>query len=154
MDNREISYQIDHAAADVNWAADTFNALWNGLDNEMSACVDANVSAASLSDFTRVYMEGLSFVLRHFRTIVTNMEALAEEISPSRGKEVRESMDAAHEKGQITRERNLAAQTARIEEQTAAKQAARLALQRVTENPDATPAELLEAAKLLAELTR
>lgn len=63
-------------------------------------------------------------------------------------------MDKSHEKGQITRERNLAAQTARLEEQTAAKQAARLALQRVTENPDASPAELLEAAKLLAELTR
>lgn len=63
-------------------------------------------------------------------------------------------MDKAHEKAKATRESNLAAQTARMEEQTAAKQAARLALQRVTENPDATPAELLEAAKLLAELTR
>lgn len=63
-------------------------------------------------------------------------------------------MDEAHTKAQATRERNLAAQTARIEEGTAAKQAARLALQRVTENPDASPAELLEAARLLSELTR
>ena len=152
MDRSEISYQVNNAAGDVNWSCDTFNALLNGLDNEMSSCVDAGVSAASLSDFTRVYMEGLSFVLCHFRTIVTNMEALAEEISPS--KEVKESMDEAHTKAQATRERNLAAQTARIEEQTKAKEAARLALQRVTENPDATPGELLEAARLLAELTR
>lgn len=151
MDKSEISYQVDYAAADVNWAADTFNALLNGMEHEISSCVDAKVSAASLSDFTRVYMEGLSFVLCHFRTIVTNMEALAKEIFP---REEVTAMDQAHEKGQITRERNMAAQTARLEEQTAAKQAARLALQRVTENPDATPAELLEAAKLLAELTR
>lgn len=35
-----------------------------------------------------------------------------------------------------------------------ANASARVALQRVTENPDATPAELLEAARLLAELTK
>lgn len=63
-------------------------------------------------------------------------------------------MDKAHEQARATREANLAAQIARHEEQTAAKRVARLALQRVTENPDATPAELLEAARLLAELTR
>lgn len=38
------------------------------------------------------------------------------------------------------------ARAARYEEQTAARRTARPALQRVTENPDATPAELLEAA--------
>lgn len=63
-------------------------------------------------------------------------------------------MDTAHEKAKATRESNLAAQTARMEEQTAAKRAARLALQRVTEDPDATPGELLKAAELLAGLTR
>lgn len=63
-------------------------------------------------------------------------------------------MDKAHTQAQATRQANMAAQTARIEEQTAARRTARLALQRVTENPEATPAELLEAAKLLAELTR
>ena len=61
-------------------------------------------------------------------------------------------MDEAHKQAQTTRERNLAARTALCEEQTAAKRVARTALQRVTENPDATPAELLEAARLLAEL--
>lgn len=40
------------------------------------------------------------------------------------------------------------------QEQTAAMRAARLALQRVTEREDATAAELLEAARLLAEIGR
>lgn len=57
-------------------------------------------------------------------------------------------------KAQSTREANIAAQTARMEEDTAVRRAARLALQRVTESPDATPGELLEAARLLAELVR
>ena len=61
-------------------------------------------------------------------------------------------MDKAHAQAQATRERNLAAQAALSEERVSSKLAARLALQRVTENPDATPAELLEAARLLAEL--
>ena len=63
-------------------------------------------------------------------------------------------MDKAHARSQATREANIAARTALYEEQAAAKRAARLALQRVTESPDATTAELLEAAKLLAELTK
>lgn len=63
-------------------------------------------------------------------------------------------MDNPHEKAQATREANNAARTALYAEQAAAKRAARLALQRVTESPDATTAELLEAAKLLAELTK
>lgn len=53
---------------------------------------------------------------------------------------------------QATREANLAARTALYQEQTTAKRVARLALQRVTENPEATPEQLLEAARLLAEL--
>lgn len=60
----------------------------------------------------------------------------------------------AQEKAKATREANAAAQSALYEEQAAAKRASRLALQRVTESPDATITELLEAAKLLAELTR
>lgn len=48
-------------------------------------------------------------------------------------------MDKSHIKARATRDANAAA---------------RIALQRVTENPDATPVELLEAAKLLAELTK
>lgn len=63
-------------------------------------------------------------------------------------------MDKSHAQAQATRVTNLAAQTARMEEDTAARRAARLALQRVTESPEATPAELLEAAKLLTELTQ
>lgn len=154
MDNYEITYQLDLAAADFDRTTDTFNALLNGLDYEVNACVDAKVSAASLLDFTKIYFEGLSFICCHFRDIGRDFEALSEKILPSRGREVKESMDAAHEKGQITRERNLAAHTARLEEQTAAKRSARLALQRVTESPDSTPGELLKAAELLAELTR
>lgn len=63
-------------------------------------------------------------------------------------------MDKAHAQAQTTREANAAARSALYAEQAAAKRAARLALQRVTESPDATTAELLEAAKLLAELTQ
>ena len=63
-------------------------------------------------------------------------------------------MDKAHTQARATREANIAARTALYQEQTAAKRAARLALQRVTESPTATPGELLDAAKLLAELTR
>lgn len=50
--------------------------------------------------------------------------------------------------------RNQEARTALYKEQAAAKRAARLALQRVTEREDATAAELLEAARLLAEIGR
>ena len=64
------------------------------------------------------------------------------------------SMDNAHKKAQATREQNLEARTALYQEQAAAKRAARLALQRVTEREDATAAELLEAARLLAEIGR
>ena len=46
-------------------------------------------------------------------------------------------MDESHKKAQATRERNLAAQAALSEERVSSKRAARLALQRVTENPDA-----------------
>ena len=63
-------------------------------------------------------------------------------------------MDKSHAQARAAREANIAAHTARLEEQTAARRVARLALQRVTENPDATPDQLLEAARLLAELTR
>lgn len=62
-------------------------------------------------------------------------------------------MDETHKKAQTTREANLAARTVLYKEQAAAKRTARIALQRVTESPDATPAELLEAARLLAELS-
>lgn len=63
-------------------------------------------------------------------------------------------MDNSHKKAQTTKEANAATRSALYAEQAAAKRAARLALQRVTESPDATPAELLEAAKFLTELTR
>lgn len=56
------------------------------------------------------------------------------------------------EKARATRERNQEAQTALYQEKAAANQAARLALQRVFEAPDATPEQVLTAAKLLTEL--
>ncbi|MEY8419502.1 hypothetical protein AALA83_09500 [Oscillospiraceae bacterium 44-5] len=61
-------------------------------------------------------------------------------------------MDKSHVKAQATHEANLAARTAWYEEQTAARRVARLALQRVTEDPEAAQEQLLEAARLLAEL--
>lgn len=61
-------------------------------------------------------------------------------------------MDKSHEKAQTTRERNQEAQARRYEEQAASIRAVRLALQRVMENEDATPAEILEAARLLVEI--
>ena len=61
-------------------------------------------------------------------------------------------MDEAQKKAQATRERNLESRTALYQEQAAAKRAERLALQRVIEREDATAAELLEAARLLADI--
>lgn len=63
-------------------------------------------------------------------------------------------MDEAHKRAQATREKNLEARAAMYREQAAAMRAARLALQRVIEREDATAAELLEAARLLAEIGR
>lgn len=63
-------------------------------------------------------------------------------------------MDEAHKKAQATRERNQEVQRRRYEEQAASIRAARLALQRVMESGDATPAEILEAARLLVEIGR
>ena len=60
-------------------------------------------------------------------------------------------MDSA-QKAKETRQRNTEARTALYHEQQAAIAAARRGLQRILENPDASPAELLEAARLLAEL--
>ncbi len=60
-------------------------------------------------------------------------------------------MNEAHKKAQATRERNQEARARRYEEQAANIRAARLALLRVMESEDATPAEILEAARLLAE---
>lgn len=61
-------------------------------------------------------------------------------------------MDEAHKKAQATRERNQEAQRRRYTEQAESIRAARLALQRVMESREATPAEILEAARLLVEI--
>ena len=61
-------------------------------------------------------------------------------------------MDEAHKKAQATRERNREAQARRYEEQATSIRAARLALQRVLESQEATPGEILEAARLLVEI--
>jgi len=61
-------------------------------------------------------------------------------------------MDKSHEKAQATREARYEAQRQLWAEQRAAISAARVGLQRVMEAPDATTAEILEAARLLAEL--
>lgn len=61
-------------------------------------------------------------------------------------------MDEAHKKAQATRERNQEAQRRRYTEQAESIRAARLALQRVMEAQEATPAEILEAARLLVEI--
>ena len=63
-------------------------------------------------------------------------------------------MDESHKKAQATRERNREAQRRRYAEQAASIRAVRLALQRVMESENATPAEILEASRLLVELGR
>ena len=63
-------------------------------------------------------------------------------------------MDESHRKAQTSRERNQEARARRYEEQAASIRAARLALQRVMEREDATPAEILEAVRLLVEIGR
>lgn len=61
-------------------------------------------------------------------------------------------MDESHKKAQSTRERNQEAQARRYAEQAESIRVARLALQRVMEAQKASPAEILEAARLLVEI--
>lgn len=89
MDRSDISCKVDQVAGDLDQITNTFNALLNGLDHELRTCVDAGISAASASDFTKNYIDGLSFVLCHFRAIEADLETLSEEIFPS--KEVKET---------------------------------------------------------------
>ena len=56
------------------------------------------------------------------------------------------------EKARETRIKNQEAQRRRYAEQAESIRAALLALQRVMEREDATPAEILEAARLLVEI--
>lgn len=56
------------------------------------------------------------------------------------------------EKGRDTRIKNQEAQRRRYAEQGESIRVARLALQRVMESENATPAEILEAARLLVEI--
>lgn len=58
------------------------------------------------------------------------------------------------EKARETRERNQEARAAKWAAEAALKQAAKTALQRVFESADATPEQILEAAKLLVEIGR
>lgn len=62
-------------------------------------------------------------------------------------------MDDSHRKAQETRQRNEAARAAKWREEAEMKRVARQALQRVFEDASATPEQILEAAKLLAELS-
>ncbi len=61
-------------------------------------------------------------------------------------------MDKSHQQAQETRRHNAEARVAEIREKTAALSAARHALSRVLEDPNATPEQVLEAARLLLEL--
>lgn len=63
-------------------------------------------------------------------------------------------MDEAHKKAQSTRERNREAQARLWKEQREAIKTVRKALLRVMKREDASPAEVLEAARLLAEIGR
>ena len=56
------------------------------------------------------------------------------------------------EKGVESRRKNQESQARRFAEQAESIRVARLALQRVFEAPDATPEQVLEAARLLTEL--
>lgn len=61
--------------------------------------------------------------------------------------------DEAKEKAKATRAKNEAARAARWEADAKLKEAARLALQRVFEAPDATVEQILEAARLLEKIS-
>lgn len=61
-------------------------------------------------------------------------------------------MDEAHKKANATRQRNQEIQARLWEEKREATRAARKALQRVMESEEATPAQVLEAARLLVEI--
>ena len=61
-------------------------------------------------------------------------------------------MDKSHQQAQETRRHNAEARVAEIRAKTAALSAARHALSRVLEDPNATPEQVLEAARLLLEL--
>lgn len=56
------------------------------------------------------------------------------------------------QKARETRERNTAAWTALYQEQREAVRTARKGLLRIMDSEESTPAEILEAARLLAEL--
>ena len=58
------------------------------------------------------------------------------------------------QKAREPRERNQEARAAKWAAEAALKQAAKTALQRVFESADATPEQILEAAKLLVEIGR
>lgn len=60
--------------------------------------------------------------------------------------------DEAKAKARETRRKNEEARAARWAADAELKQAAKAALQRVFESTDATPEQILEAARLLAEL--
>ena len=62
------------------------------------------------------------------------------------------SITDSKEKARETRIKNQEAQRRRYEEQAESIRVARLALQRVMEAQEATPAEILEAARLLVEI--
>ncbi len=61
-------------------------------------------------------------------------------------------MNESHEKAKATRQRHQEAKARLWEEQRAAISAARTALTRVLEREDTTPAEIIQAAELLARL--
>lgn len=63
-------------------------------------------------------------------------------------------MDDSHRKAQETRRRNEAARAAKWREEAEMKRVARQALQRIFDDASATPEQILEAAKLLAELSK
>ncbi len=61
-------------------------------------------------------------------------------------------MNESHKKAQATRKRNREMQARRWEEQREAIRTVRKALLRVMESEEATPSQILEAARLLAEI--
>ena len=65
-----------------------------------------------------------------------------------------EIQKSAAEKARETRERNTAARTALYQEQRAAVKTARKGLLRVMDSEESAPAEILDAARLLAELVK
>ncbi len=84
-------------------------------------------------------------------SLLLNMAALKAIIWQKRGREWK-VMDESHKKARTTRERNQKVRSKLYQEQAQSVRTARAALTKVLKDERTTPAEILEAARLLVEI--